>query len=515
MTKVAPYSPITNVFVLMLENNSFDRLLGFSGVPGLNGLNGNESNTYNGNTYITDNPIVDPLTTDPGHEFQNTLVQLCGPNNPYAPNAYPAIDNSGFVYDYALNSGDEGTGLPDSSHFGDVMSDAGASGHVQTLTWLALNYAVCDNWFSSMPGPTWPNRFFAMGGSSGGLDDSPTKTEMAKWLGNPFGGFTYEHGSIFDLLSANGMKWRLYNDGDNRFAQNPTHVPGGGIAIVRALKNIHVTDVNDISDLPGDLAQNYPYQFTWIEPNYGNIVNNSYSGGSSQHPMDSLAAGDAMVAYVYNAIRNSSLWQTSMLIITYDEHGGFYDHVAPPAATPPGDTQTPGLNTQGFTFDQYGVRVPAVVVSPLIPAQVDSMLYDHTTILKTVMDLFGLPDTSLTNRVQNANSLVHLLSNLRTNIEAAPEPAPQAEAVRAPVAANAVDDNEPLPEKGNVIGFLHAAAKADAELAGGGEAATQAALAKVEAIQTKGEATAYLNEVEAKVAAAKAAADASGDQTPS
>jgi phospholipase C len=100
--------------------------------------------------------------------------------------------------------------------------------------------------------------------------------------------------------------------------------------------------------------------------------------------MDDVYGGEHLLAAVYAAIRNSPYWNTSLLIITYDEHGGVYDSVNPPGGAPaPGDNPSYGYSTHGFTFEQYGVRVPAIIVSPLVPAgTVDHTLYDHSSCAK-------------------------------------------------------------------------------------------------------------------------------------
>ena len=126
------------------------------------------------------------------------------------------------------------------------------------------------------------------------------------------------------------------------------------------------------------------------------------------HPLDDVTRGEQLVKTVYEAIRNSPLWDTSLLIVTFDEHGGFYDHVAPPPAVPPGDTITSGYVQNGFTYDRLGVRVPALVISPLIGrGTIDHTLYDHTSMLATVERLLGM--RNLTERDKAANDLLHLL----------------------------------------------------------------------------------------------------------
>ena len=132
--------------------------------------------------------------------------------------------------------------------------------------------------------------------------------------------------------------------------------------------------MHDVANLASDLNGSYPYAYAFIEPNYCDVTSGSYQGGSSQHPMDGVNQGENLIADVYEAIRNSPLWNTSLLIITCDEHGGFYDSVPPGAIAAPADGSSNTLNENGFAFDQAGVRVPAVVISPLIPANT----VDHT-----------------------------------------------------------------------------------------------------------------------------------------
>ncbi len=132
--------------------------------------------------------------------------------------------------------------------------------------------------------------------------------------------------------------------------------------------------------------------------------------GALDIPMDNVAGGEKLIKQVYEAIRRSPLWESSLLIVTWDEHGGFYDHVAPGKVAAPRDTK-PGskYNQYGFTFTQLGVRVPAVVISPLIPAgTIDHRAYDHSSIPKTVEEVFNMPP--LTERDKKANSVKTLLT---------------------------------------------------------------------------------------------------------
>jgi phospholipase C len=340
---------IKNVFVLMLENRSFDHMLGFSGIIGtdaatgeptaINGLTGDESNAYQGQTFAVAQPGLDSMPVDPGHEFLDVLKQLSGPSATYSPGgAYPLVNISGFVADYAYSTSPEEGRTP--GNFGDIMRCLSPE-QLPVLNALAREFAVCDNWHASMPGPTWPNRFFAHAGSSGGLDHSPTNEEMITW--ETVHGFEFPNGTVFDALGTKSTTgWRIYT--------------GGDFPNVGALKGIHQSQLTPFNDFTKEVASpNYPWLYTFIEPNYGDILNGTYEGGTSQHPLDGVRHGEGLLKTVYEAIRNSPHWNTSLLIVTWDEHGGFYDHVAPPAAVAPGDAG-PGskYNEYGFTFEQYG-----------------------------------------------------------------------------------------------------------------------------------------------------------------
>lgn len=388
---------IQHVFVLMLENRSFDHLFALSGIPGITAATTENTNTYNGRTYAFDGSAPSQLPTDPGHEFTDVVEQLCGQGvRLQKGQPYPPIDNSGFIANYATTR-TEGA-PPQIGDAGDVMRGVDARTQCPALYQLATEFVLCDGWYSSLPGPTWPNRYFLHGASSAGLDHSPTSAEMCEWEG--LDGLVFPKGSIFDSLKKGN--YRLYQD----------HVgdPRGRIPQVASIKGISFFDVEDLEHFESDLAANYTARYTFIEPSYGDVTNNTYQNGTSQHPMDSLSGGDQLVARVYGAIRNSPLWDKSLFIILYDEHGGFYDSAKPGTAAHPNDGAPATLNTNGFGFDVLGVRVPAIVVSPWVTrGQVDHTQYDHSSVLATLQRLFGLQP--LTARDENANNVLHLITN--------------------------------------------------------------------------------------------------------
>jgi len=516
MTKVAPsaYAPITNVFVVMLENHSFDHVLAFSGIPNLIAATTSNSNSYGNETYqvIGGAPLAMP--TDPGHEFLDVVEQLGGEGAVWTPGeTYPRIDNSGFVANYATST-TEGP-PPGAQDYQLIMNCLATRVQMPISYQLATQFAVCDQWFSSMPGPTWPNRFFVHGASSSGLDDSPSSDLVMGWDES---GFEYPHGSIFKALSNAGIGFRLYHDYNpngylSLYSAHPEDgTNAGATPLTAALADISGVGDYSLLDFAGDLQGPYPYAYTFIEPHYGDIdlltpEDSTFQGGSSEHPMDDTWGGENLLQNIYWAIRNSPYWNTSLLIITFDEHGGFYDSFAPPSATPPGDDPPYGYSQHGFKFDQYGVRVPAIIVSPLIPAgTVDHTVYDHSSVPKTIEQLFGLGP--LTQRDEQANDLLHLLSLSVPRPECPGKlelPPPPAQAARRQVteAERAFSDAQPLPPKGFFWGTLYVMKKTEFELSGKTPAEVAAIEAKFESIRTRGDARAYIDSVMQKVATAK------------
>jgi phospholipase C len=492
---VRKLSPIQHVFVLMLENHSFDNMLAMSDIPGIFAATTKNSNSYESQTYNVTDGALSSMPAGPGHEFTDVLVQLCGLGVQYNGGKYPQpITNSGFVANYATTVTEPLHAKP--GEYGDVMGCFNSSVQLPILYELASQFAVCDQWFSSLPGPTWPNRFFVHGASSNGLDHSPSSEEIIVWETPGSGGFTLPHGSIYDAMKVNEISYGLFRDTEGTVE--------GGIAQVASLHNLSMLNVHTLNDLVADLQGDYSYQYTFIEPNYGDITS-TYENGSSQHPIDGVHRGEQLIKTVYEAIRASSVWGRSLLIITYDEHGGFYDHFAPPAAHAPDDgSDSSGFNASGFLFDQLGVRVPAVIISPWIQAQVDHTVYDHSSVLKTLEKLLGLDP--LTERDHNANDVLHLVGNtLRTDCPTTlGRPAPEPVKPPRTAAQQMIIDQQPLPPSGNQIGFLAIAVKTDIEMSGGTPAERAAILAKAQSIKTKGEARAYMQSVVTRAEALKA-----------
>jgi phospholipase C len=440
-----PPGPIKHVFVLMLENRAFDHMLGHAGIQGIDANTGDATSVDDltqGGPYQNPNPNVIPVDSevqvtpgadftlakvapDPGHEFNNALLQLCGytrngsgdamlPN--YPPNgSYPPINNRGFIGSYfGLMTV---SGNTPNTHDPERIMKCFTPDQVPVITTLAQNFTVCDRWFSSIPGPTWPNRFFIHAASSGGLDDSPSdlQTVTSTFLS----GYRSQNGTIYDRLEDACFDSTVFM-GD----EFPQVFAISGMTD-RRLED-HFEDMDDFAETVNDPDFSTPYIF--IEPNYGNVLPTTpedFTCGNSQHPLDDVTRGERLIKQVYETIRNSPHWNESLLLVVYDEQGGFFDHAKPPATVAPGDVISDMSNNHhSFTFTQLGVRVPGVVVSPLIPAnQIDHRIYDHSSLLATMEQLYGLKP--LTNRDAHANNLAHLLSlsTLRTDaLTTLPEP---------------------------------------------------------------------------------------------
>ena len=494
---------IRHVFVLMLENRAFDHMLGFSSIGGTDSVSGTRTqingldltdlptNTFNGRSFPAERPADYAMSVDPGHEFLNVLVQLCGEGTVYPPDgAYPGINNSGFVASYAASGGQRNPG--------EIMKCFGPD-QLPVLNALAREFVICDNWYASMLGPTWPNRFFVHAASSGGLDHSPSTQEIVEW--EMVHGFAFANGTIFDQLNTRKVRWRVY--------------AGDYFPVVGGLKGIHPTDIHLYRNFLQDIAQpDYPISYTFIEPSY-NVISD-YKCSTSQHPLDDVTRGEALIKSTYEAIRNSPLWNSSLLIITWDEHGGFYDHVAPREAVPPSDAVLdPDHSQYGFTFEQYGVRVPAVIVSPLIPRNlVDHRIYDHASIPATLETCFGV--NSMTRRDASANNLLPLVSLSSPRSDAPtvlPAPAESGVGGCAPLSFSGATIPEELTtalpvsrpqdsvNSGNLPGMLHSALRRDLFLSA--PAQRDEIIAQFALITTRAQAAQYLDRVRQKQRAAR------------
>ena len=349
--------PIEHIFHLMMENRSFDHFLG--AIPGVDGINAasprsNDERPGSSKSYAQEPGAARKMKPDPHHETKNTIRQINGGS---------LGSMGGFVHDFVTEE-------PKSSVAArqEVMRYF-ADGTLPALHRLAKEFCVCDQWFSSVPGPTWTNRFFAHSGTSQGWVDMPHFPFLRKL-------HKYDQTTVYDRLNERGVKWRIYA-GD---------IPQS-LVMYNLRKKENRRNYSKMSHFYRDLqnattGDGLP-SYVFIEPTY------LITGQNDQHPPHDVLKGDELIASVYNAIRaNEAVWKKSLLIITWDEHGGFYDHVRPPMATPPDDKR------HEYTFDEYGVRVPAVLVSPWVTRgsvfRAEQRVLDHTSVLRYLTDKFKL-----------------------------------------------------------------------------------------------------------------------------
>jgi phospholipase C len=387
---------IDHVILLMLENRSFDHLLGYlyprSG--DFDGLDGTESNRDLAGTAVSVYPITPehqnayyyPLA-NPAEGFAATNEQL------FSSAAAPAdgkAANDGFVTSFARELATPAhpldpklVGAQPSSIMGMYSPET-----LPVLCGLAKGFAVCDRWFASVPTQTFPNRAFAVAGTSLGYTDNSAHGVPA-----------FNTPSVFGKLADAGQTWTIYGYSKRPLTANDfpdTVHPGPGCTVVSGFQKFQ-----------SDAASGQLAAFSYIEPEWATHPRSgappstihaddehNFHVENDQHPVSNLAVGEKLIYDVYTALRsNRAVWEKSLLIITYDEHGGNYDHVPPETgATAPDDI----IGVSGFDFTRFGVRVPAVIVSPLIPAgtifraPAGSPPYDHTSIIATLRARFNL-----------------------------------------------------------------------------------------------------------------------------
>jgi len=333
------------------------------------------------------------MTFDPHHEYYDVQIQLYGPLQNTDPSMPPIANIPHYP---APMTGFVASGIQAVDYLGDekLVMECFQPDQLPVLTTLASEFALLNFWYSSLPGPTWPNRFFIHAATSGGLTDSPTTAQI-------LAGFSFKADTIFERLDDADKSWCIYHDGLPQTA---------GISSLRdEFIDPFTEKFQDMEDFYEDIKNGDLSDYNFIEPRYD--TGNNYLDGNSMHPLNDIRKGEQLVKDVYEAIRNSEYWADTMLIITFDEHGGFYDHQAPPATVPTGDDTEYSNPSYRFLFNRLGVRVPAVVVSaytskgliigsdPNDPATV----FDHSSSLATVEKLFGLKP--LTKRDAGANTL--------------------------------------------------------------------------------------------------------------
>ena len=404
---------VDHVVVLMQENRSFDHMLGYLSLEGrrqdIDGLHDGLANEHRAVSYPIHHLASTVVAEDPSHTAASVDLQIGG----------GSMD--GFVASYVATMVGRNIDNGDPSPIMEYYS----AEDLPVYDHLASEFGICDHWFSSVPGATWPNRLYALcGRAAGSRDDRPLNLPPL-----------YNQPSFVRHLDEHGVSWRWYSSDvgtlrmadelyclghHGRFAYfSKTDLPW------KAKLNVRVQS-EDPSFLE-DAAQGTLPSVSWIDPSFGNF-NPLGLRQNDDHPPADVEGGQDLVLAVYHALATSPLWEKTLLIVFYDEHGGFFDHVPPPEAS----------DDDRENFGNYGVRVPAMIVSPWVPPRIVSKtVFDHTSIIKSILLRFCAGDLErrdrrerlstwlksghpryMGTRVANANDVGELLTN------DAPRPAP-------------------------------------------------------------------------------------------
>jgi phospholipase C len=348
--------PFEHIVVVMMENHSFDNYFGLLG---------------HGDGFTLDargNPTN--ANPDPGGDVVRAfaLPNTCPGNGPSqswnaSHRSFNGGRNDGFVH---------------------------ASGPVAMGYWtgeqlpfyydLARTFVLCDRWFSSCLAQTYPNRRFMLAGTAYGLISTDAKGVLAPSPAN---------GTLLDLLNAHGISWLDYY----------TDLPQVGL--FGSVVNENRDRIVPIGQFYADAARGRLPSVSLVDPRYET---------QSEEDPENIQLGEAFVSQVVQAVMHGPAWDKTVLVWTYDEGGGYYDHVPPPRAVKPDDI-APEIRVppdEPGAYDRYGFRVPSVVVSPFARKRhVSHVVHDHTSILKLIETKWNLP--ALTFRDANADNLLDTL----------------------------------------------------------------------------------------------------------
>ena len=359
---------LKHVVVLMMENRSFDHMLGalYAKYPAIDGLRGHETNPDSTEVPVTVAPTAEyqsQLDPDPDHHFPAVDLQIFG-GVTTAENPARTANMQGFVKSYFNQQ-------HNLAHSHEILHYF-TPDKLPVLTTLATEFAVFNRWFSSIPGPTLCNRAFAHYGTSFGQ----VSMDVFYW--------NKQYKSVYERLVAAGCTTRLYYFDE----------ASSSLEVVNLLQNQPAL-FGTFQDFLDACSRNQLPEYSFVEPNYTDHDAPDGSGeliACDQHPDHDVRAGEQFIAEVYNAIRNNpALWESTALLVVYDEHGGIYDHVPPPACMPDGFVAQPSATgtPDPFHFDRLGVRVPAVLISPWVErGTVINEVYEHASIPGTVTDFF-------------------------------------------------------------------------------------------------------------------------------
>eukprot|EP01126_Amoeba_proteus_P050827 TRINITY_DN6036_c0_g1_i5.p1 TRINITY_DN6036_c0_g1~~TRINITY_DN6036_c0_g1_i5.p1 ORF type:complete len:526 (+),score=103.16 TRINITY_DN6036_c0_g1_i5:17-1594(+) len=381
---------IKHVITFMLENRAFDHMLGYLHKinPEINGLRGNEFNLFDPNDPSSGSVTVSfdaPYQTlqDCGHSVDETRIELWGSER----RVDPATMN-GFVLNEVKRAGKDNANI--------VMRSFNTS-TLPVLSQLALQYALFDSYYSSLPGPTLPNRMYFISGTSHGACENDAMPEIKG----------YPQRTFFEDVYDSGKEFKIY------FGDFPSSL---GLSRLREYPlHFHTMDAFFDDASSGSLPA-----YAYIEPRWFDFLewmeNSQHPGKIEFVRSGDVRYGEMLLKSIYEAIRASPAWNQTLLVVTYDEHGGLYDHVPPPQMGVPSPD---GINctTTPFDFQRLGIRVPAILISPWVKKgrvihEPTLSHYDHTSVLGTARKLLHLHQGPLTEREKWAATFEDFLYEL-------------------------------------------------------------------------------------------------------
>jgi len=395
-----------HIVVLIMENRSFDHVLGYLSLTGgrkpdqLDGLTQQIIASFpeGGRPFAYKNNV---FPFDPGHDFEDVAMQIGGDLGGHGPMRGFGLN---FLTKYpflAFDANNVNRKKQDDPRWYELRKpfgpDAVMGYHtadlLPTYAYLARQYMVCDRWFCSHPGPTLPNRFFSLCGRLASDDSGePLRNNSISTMK------LVRHPTVFDALTERNVSWKMY--------ESPPDVSMLRMFARYAFDDTNIRPINEF--FAAAQAGMLP-SVSFIDPNF-----HVSQQTNDDHPPTDMGNGQALVKRVVDAIKsNAGAWQKTVLIITYDEHGGLYDHVLPGVAD---RYRQPGRANIDVG---YGVRVPAFIVSPWVPVgSCSHTVFDHTSILKTIANRFCASDPfTLSDRMAYANDVLPLLSLKMPQIE--------------------------------------------------------------------------------------------------
>ena len=377
---------LRHVVVVMMENRSFDHMLGSLKAvnPAIDGIDGTQANPDSQGNIAKAEPKAkyqSQLDPDPGHDFDEVDFQIFAGDT----NVNRVATMQGFVRQYFEKRRDVNASRQVMHYF--------AKEKLPVITTLATEFCVFNRWFSSIPGPTLCNRAFAHYGTSFG------QVGMRIFYPN------VQFKSVYERLQAAGKTAKIY-----LFDQK-----SASMEIVNLLQH-QPQFFGTYRQFLDDCANGTLPDYSFIEPNYSDHFSDAGEAilASDQHPDHHVLEGERFVASIYNALKaNAALWRSTAMLLTYDEHGGIYDHVAPPNCTPDGFVAQPADTGTGkpFLFDRLGVRVPAVLISPWVARNtIENRNFEHASIPNTVTALFAPGHVDRSVREKASNTFHNLLT---------------------------------------------------------------------------------------------------------